>query len=66
MRAALPRNPDIRIAAKGGGWIRLSPPQPKPPPASIEALKAAVAAKWPMTGLLDMVQETDLRLGFTD
>ena len=40
--------------------------QPKPPPANIEALKAAVTAEWPMTGLLDMVKEADLRLGFTD
>ena len=64
--AGLPRNPDVRITAKGGGWIRLSPLQPKPPPANIEALKAEVAAEWPMTGLLDMVKEADLQLGFTD
>ncbi len=64
--AGLPRNTDVRITAKGGGWIRLTPLQPKPPPANIEALKAAVAAEWPMTGLLDMVKEADLRLGFTD
>ena len=64
--AGLPRNADVRITAKGGGWIRLTPLQPKPPPATIEALKAAVATEWPMTGLLDMVKEADLRLGFTD
>jgi len=64
--AGLPRNVDVRITGKGGGWIRLTPLQPKPPPANIEALKAAVAAEWPMTGLLDMVKEADLRLGFTD
>ena len=64
--AGLPRNADVRITSKGGGWIRLTPLQPKPPPANIEALKAAVAAEWPMTGLLDMVKEADLRLGFTD
>ena len=64
--AGLPRNADVRITARGGGWIRLAPLQPKPPPANIEALKAAVAAEWPMTGLLDMVKEADLGLGFTD
>jgi len=64
--AGLPRNVDVRITAKGGGWIRLTPLQPKPPPANTEALKAAVAAEWPMTGLLDMVKEADLQLGFTD
>lgn len=73
MRAALdrldrglPRNPDVRISRKAGGWIHLAPLQPKPPPANVEALKAAVAEAWPMTGLLDMVKEADLRLGFTD
>ena len=64
--AGLPHNADVRITAKGGSWIRLTPLQPKPPPANIEALKAAVAAEWPMTGLLDMAKEADLRLGFTD
>lgn len=73
MRAALdrfdrglPRNPDVRVTGKAGGWIRLTPPKPKPSPANIEALKAEVADEWPMTGLLDMVKEADLRLGFTD
>ena len=73
MRAALdrfdrglPRNPDVRVSRKAGGWIHLAPLQPKPPPANVEALKAAVAEEWPMTGLLDMVKEADLRLGFTD
>ena len=73
MRAALarfdrglPRNPDVRVTGKGGGWIRLAPLQPKPSPANIEALKAAVAEEWAMTGLLDMAKEADLRLGFTD
>jgi len=73
MRAALdrfdrglPRNTDVRITTKGGGWIRLTPLKPKPPPANIEVLKAAVAAEWPMTGLLDMVKEADLQLGFTN
>jgi TnpA family transposase len=62
----LPRNPDVRVTSKRGGWIHLTPLQPKPSPVNIEALKAAVADEWPMTGLLDMVKEADLHLGFTD
>ena len=62
----LPRNPDVRVSGKRGGWIHLTPLQPKPSPVNIEALKAEVAEEWPMTGLLDMVKEADLRLGFTD
>lgn len=62
----LPRNSDVRVSQKAGGWIHLTPLQPKPSPANIEALKAEVAEGWPMTGLLDMAKEADLRLGFTD
>ncbi len=62
----LPRNPDVRITRKRGGWISLTPLQPRPSPLNIEALKAEVTETWPLTGLLDIVKETDLRLGFTD
>src|SRR5262249_26066984 len=34
-------------------------------PQHLLALKAALAARWPMTGLLDMLKETDLRVGFS-
>ncbi len=62
----LPRNPHVRITSRRGGWITVSPLRARPDPESIEALKAEVTATWPMTGLLDIVKEADLRLGFTD
>ena len=62
----LPRNPDVRITRKRGGWISLAPLLPRPSPLNIEALKAEVAETWPLTSLLDIAKETDLRLGFTD
>jgi len=62
----LPRNPDVRITSKRGGWISLTPLLPRPSPANIEALKAEVAETWPLTSLLDIVKEADLRLGFTN
>ncbi len=62
----LPRNPNVRVSRKAGGWIHLTPLQPKPLPANIDALKAEVAEAWPTTSLLDMLKETDLRVGFTD
>jgi TnpA family transposase len=62
----LPRNPDVRISRKAGGWIHLTPLQPRPPPVNIDALKTDVADAWPMTSLLDMLKEADLRVGFTD
>jgi hypothetical protein len=64
--AGLPHNPQVRITSRRGGWITVSPLRARPKPESIEALKAEVAATWPMTSLLDIVKETDLRLGFTD
>lgn len=62
----LPRNPFVRISKKAGGWITLTPLKARPDPDNIEALKAEIGEIWPMTGLLDIVKETDLRLRFTD
>jgi TnpA family transposase len=62
----LKKNPYVRIDPKGGGWITLSPLDAQPDPPNLTAFKAELNATWPMTSLLDMVKETDLRLGFTD
>ena len=62
----LKKNPDVRIGHKGGGWITLTPLDAQPDPPNLTAFKAELNATWPMTSLLDMVKETDLRLGFTD
>jgi TnpA family transposase len=64
--AGYKRNPHVKITGKSGGWITLSPLVARPNPENLEALKAEITATWPMTGLLDIVKETDLRLGFTD
>ncbi len=44
----------------------MSPLRARSNPENIDAVKAEVTADWPMAGLLDMVKEVDLRLGFTD
>ncbi len=64
--AGLKKNGHVRLSAKGGGWITLSPLDAQPDPPNLTSLKAELNAIWPMTGLLDMVKEADLRLGFTD
>lgn len=64
--AGLKKNPYVRLSSKGGGWITLTPLDALPDPPNLTALKAELNAIWPMTSLLDMVKETDLRLGFTD
>ena len=63
--AGLKKNPYVRIGPKGGGWITLTPLDAQPEPPNLTALKAELNTIWPMTSLLDMVKETDLRLGFT-
>jgi TnpA family transposase len=63
--ADLPTNPHVRLLRKGGGWIKLTPLEPQPEPAHLEQLKAELGRRWPMTGLLDMLKETDLRVRFT-
>ena len=56
----------FELAPSGGGWITLTPLDAQPDPPNLTALKAELNSTWPMTSLLDMVKETDLRLGFTD
>lgn len=64
--AGLPGNHLVRIVDKRGGSITVTPFDPQPDPPNLLALKTAITATWPMTSLLDMVKETDLRLGFTE
>ena len=62
----LPTNPYLKIISKkGGGWINLSPLEALPEPAQLDRLKAEVARRWAMPGLLDFLKETDLRVDFT-
>jgi hypothetical protein len=64
--ASLKKNPAVRIGPKGGRWITLTPLDKQPDPPNLAAFKAELNATWPMTSLLDMIKESDLRLSFTD
>lgn len=64
--SGLPRNPSVAISSKKGGWIHLTPLDAQPEPVNLAALKTEVGEAWPMTSLLDMLKETELRLNFTD
>jgi TnpA family transposase len=61
----LPRNTDVEILPKAKGWIKLSPLAPQPEPPNLLALKLEITKRWPMTSLLDVLKETDLRVDFT-
>jgi TnpA family transposase len=61
----LPKNPNVRLLEKKGGWIALSPLSPQEEPTHLVKLKAEITKRWSMTSLLDMLKETDLRVDFT-
>ena len=61
----LSRNADVEILPKAKGWIKLSPLAPQPEPPNLLALKMEITKRLPMTSLLDVLKETDLRVDFT-
>ena len=58
----LPKNPHVTLRVQGKNRIKLSPLDPQPEPATILRVKAELMRRWPMTSLLDVLKETDLRL----
>lgn len=62
----LQKNPKVRITEKGNGWISLSPLEPQAEPVNLSRIKAEMLRRWPMTSLLDILKEADLRVGFTE
>jgi Tn3 transposase DDE domain len=56
----------IVTTKNGKGRIRLTPLEEQPEPANIVALTAALVHRWPMTNLLDILKETELRVRFTE
>uniref|UniRef100_UPI0039C704D0 Tn3 family transposase n=1 Tax=Scytonema sp. PCC 10023 TaxID=1680591 RepID=UPI0039C704D0 len=61
----LPKNSQVEILKKNNGWIRLSPLDKQPEPTNILRLKTELIQRWPMTSLLDILKEADLRIDFT-
>ena len=63
----IPRNRTVRIVERGGkARIQLSKIEAQLEPVNLSDLKAEITRRWPMTSLLDVLKETDLRVGFTD
>lgn len=63
--SGLATNPYVRILKRGGGRIALTPLEKQEDPVGLTALKTEIGRRWPMTSLLDMLKEADLRIGFT-
>jgi TnpA family transposase len=64
--AGMPKNSKVRFTKRGTGWIKLSPIEAQPEPSNLLKLKTDIIRQWPMTNLLDVLKESDLRLNFTD
>lgn len=62
----MPKNPKVRLSTKSNGWITLSPSEPQEEPMNLSKVKAEIMRQWPMTSLLDVLKEADLRINFTD
>jgi hypothetical protein len=58
-------NPKVKILHKKGGRISVSPAKPQVDPPNIIDMKKDLMQRWPMTGLIDMLKETELRTGFS-
>lgn len=61
----LPDNPKVKLLTKNNGWIRLTPLSAQPEPINLLHLKTELVQRWPMTSLLDILKETDLRVGLS-
>ncbi len=62
----IPKNKKVRILSQGKNRISISPFEPQIEPHNLLRLKQEITGRWPMTSLLDVLKETDLRIGFTD
>lgn len=66
LNEGIPKNPKVRITDKGKGWISVSPLEPQAEPVNLIRIKGEITRRWPMTSLLDILKETDLRISFTE
>ena len=65
LNQGMPQNAKVQLLDKRDGWIQLTPLTPQAEPVNLVQLKNEVARRWPVTPLLDILKETDMRLNFT-
>lgn len=66
LNQGLPKKKAVTITGEHPkGTIHLSPLESQPEPTNLRRLKTELIRRWPMTSLLDMLKEVDLRLHFT-
>jgi hypothetical protein len=62
----LDNNDKVRVLEKDNGHISLTPLEPLPEPPHLASLKSEIGRRWPMTLLLDILKEAELRIGLTN
>ncbi len=65
MNDTLPKNGKVSLRKKGKNRICLTPLDAQPEPEQLRFLKKEIGKRWPMTNLLDVLKETELRVNFT-
>ena len=66
LNKGMPRNPKARLLWRGKTRISITPFEPLPAAPNLEAIKAELERRWPMTDLIDVLMETARRTGFLD
>lgn len=62
----LPHDDKVKLRQYGKNRIVVTPFDPQPEPMHLSQLKNEISQRWPMTNLLDVLKEADLRIGFTE
>ena len=62
----LPRNAKVRVLTRDKNRISITPFEPLPAPPNLDAVKAELERRWPMTDLIDVLMETARQTGFLD
>jgi TnpA family transposase len=66
LNKGMPQNSGVRLDPRRRHPIIVTRLEAQPEPTNLEALKGELGRRWPMTSLLDILKEADLRVGFTD
>ena len=65
LNRTLPKNKSVRLSDAAKHPLLITPLDEQPEPSNLVRLKSEIALRWPNTGLLDLLKESDLRIGFT-
>jgi TnpA family transposase len=66
LNTGMSNNQFVRILSKGKGHISVTPLESQPEPVNLSGLKSELQRKWPMTNLLDILKEAEIRISFAD